>query len=284
MRYRLLALDIDGTLLRSDGTVSARVDDALGRLARSGVKVLLCTGRRFRTAREVLDGLQWAELVACSSGALVKRLSDGATVRRCVISPDLVRRAVRIVRRHGGRPLVIVDGGEEGPDFWYDDRGEESEGWRAYVSRNAAAYGKLVDDLSQTPPPEPLELCVPGTADLLEPAAEALRSELGDEVHVSLVMNMKYPGCMLEINARHGTKYHALEYVAKACGVGMDEVASAGDDNNDLEMVRLSGLGAAMANATPALLAAADVVVPSNDEDGVAELIDRFLLPAESTG
>ena len=70
MRYRLLALDIDGTLLRQDGTLSPRVDDALGRAAAAGVRLLLCTGRRYRSALEVLGGFTLSDLVACSSGGM----------------------------------------------------------------------------------------------------------------------------------------------------------------------------------------------------------------------
>ena len=278
MRYRLLALDIDGTLLRPDGTLSPRVRDALGRAVAAGVSLLLCTGRRYRSALEVLGGFTLSDLVACSSGAVIKRLGSWETVFSVPIERRLAARVVEVVRGGGLRCLVIVDGPAEGPDFWYEVGSSENETYAAYMSRNAERYGHGVGDLARELPPVPLQVCVPGQFDELAQLERVVTERFGSGVHTSLVTNIRYPGCMLEIGDPGGCKHHAVEWVASSLGVDMSSVVAVGDDNNDVTMLRGAGLGVAMGNAVPALLALADEVVASNENDGVAEVVDRFIL------
>ena len=114
----------------------------------------------------------------------------------------------------------------------------------------------------------------------LEERVPALEEALGSRIRTNFIMNKNYRGHILEVVAPDSGKWPALRQIAADASIEPHEIAAIGDDNNDVEMLRNVGLGIAMGNAVPAALEAAEHIAPSNEEDGAAAAIERWVLDA----
>ena len=270
---RLLALDVDGTLLGPEGEVSAGAREAVERARRAGLRVVLCTGRRFRTALPVQEALGLEGAIVLHNGALVKESASGRTLFAVTLAPGLCREAVAALRPHGP-PLVYVDG-YPATDI-VTERGPSHATQTKYLAEHGE-HCRFVDDLASTALEDVLMVSV--MADDATVAALGARAErtLGPRVHRHEIQNQGYGGQILELLAPGTGKWPALRRLASGWGIGPGEIAAVGDDLNDLELVREAGLGIAMGNAVPAVRAVADLVAPSHAEQGIARAIEMVL-------
>ena len=278
MSLALLAIDIDGTLVRNDDSVTPRTRAAVHRAQIGGLRLVLATGRRYRTARRVLTALGTRLPVICLGGALVKDAA-GATVRSTPFAPTVVRALLVLARRHGLALVLQRDAhAHGGPDFLVDTTSQWNESTRRYVQ----GAGTLCQ-----PHPAPEDATCEDTLVVgcfgARRSLEALQRQLEDDLGVNgelgsvLVPSQKTPGWYLEVTAGDVNKWTALRRFAAESGVAEEAVCAVGDAMNDLPMIRGAGFGVAVGNADPALKAEADWVTGANHEDGVALLIDRLL-------
>jgi Cof subfamily protein (haloacid dehalogenase superfamily) len=260
---RLFATDLDGTLLRSDGTVSDRTRAALTAVEGSGRALVLVTGRPPRWMPPVVEATGHAGLALCANGAVVYDLATGQVVQEHLIDPDVGAEAVAAIRaalpdvvfaveRSGSRGL----GREEAYALGFTPRGEVL----------VAEVDELLTEpvaklLARSPDLDPDEMLA------------RVREVVGDLVEVT---HSSTTGLM-EISASGVSKAVALSRLADELGVPADEVVAFGDMPNDLPMLGWAGHAVAVANAHPEVLAAADEVTASNDDDGVALVIERLL-------
>ena len=272
----LVAIDIDGTLVTADDEVTEVTKTALRRAGAAGLRLVLATGRRYRTTRRVMDALGLALPAICLGGALTKS-ADGATIRCTAFAPADVRRLLSLARGRGIALALQRDAHAlGGPDFVMDARAQWNEPTRRYAE--AAAEVCRAD-----PAPERVacdNVLVAGCFGDFEPLALLrgdLHAQLADATTSVLVRSQKTPGWYLEITARRVDKWMALRRFAADAGVAANAICAVGDARNDLPMIRGAGFGVAMGNADPAVKAAADWVTKSNHEDGVAVLLDRVL-------
>ena len=276
--FRLLAVDADGTLLDPEGSLRPRTRAALAEARRRGVEVVLCTGRRFRTAKPLLEELELEGPVVAQNGVVVKDGRTGQTIHHRYLAPELYPPALERMRRTHA-PLVYIDAPETGTDMLC----ERPETWhpfqREYVeaNRDVVAY---VDSLTAHPEHPVVMLSCMADRGSLEALAAGVHREIGSRVHTHLIDNKLYQGSILEILSPRANKWSALQDVARARGIEADEILAIGDDDNDLPMIRNAGLGIAMGNATDSLQKAAGFVTQSHDDDGAARAIERFLLGA----
>ena len=272
-RTRLLALDIDGTLLGPDGEVCDGARDALQRARCAGLRAVLCTGRRFRTALPVQEALGLEGPIVLHNGALVKESTDGRTLAARTLSPALCREAIAALRRHGP-PLVYVDGYPE-IDI-VTERGPAHATQAEYLAEHRG-HCRFVDDLAREALEGVLMVSVMADAATVESLGARAARALGPRIHRHEIHNHGYGGRILELLAPGSGKWPALRLLAEAWGIDADEIAAVGDDLNDLELVREAGLGIAMGNAVPAVRAVADLVAPSHAEQGIARAIEMVL-------
>ena len=261
-RPRLVATDLDGTVVRSDGTISARTMAAFGRAERAGARLVLVTGRPPRAMAEIADALGHRDGTAiCSNGALTYDLRTGEVTPVQLIAPEQLAAAVRTLRAAipgigiaveypGGRAIdllfqpIMFDVDNPGPRF--DDT--------ALTSRPAAKL--LGRHLSYS------------CDDLLAIAGPALDGLVA--VTHSSAMGL------IEAAAVGVSKATTLAMLAAAEGITPRESIAFGDQPNDLPMLAWAGTSYAVANAHPDVLAAAGRVIASNDDDGVAQILERL--------
>ena len=257
---RLVASDLDGTLVRSDQSISDRTRDVLARVEQAGALFVMVTGRPPRWMAQVAQDTGHHGLAVCANGALVYDLHTERVVRDFRIDGTT---ALTLVEQLRAQVPGIAFAVEKGLDGF----GRES----AYVPRwdNGEVLVAPVEELVE-PGVVKLLARVEGTRsdDLLARAREVL-GELAECTHSS-------GDGLVEISASGVSKASGLAVLADEWGVPAKDVIAFGDMPNDLPMLAWAGRSVAMGNAHPEVLAVADEVTASNDDDGVAQVLERF--------
>lgn len=274
-KVELLAIDIDGTLVAEGDRITAGTCAAVRRAAAAGLKVVLATGRRYRTARAATAPLQLPLPTVCLGGALTKSES-GETLRCERFAPTAVAALLQLARNHG-LPLLLQRDAHAlgGPDFIADARVPWNPETRAYMHANGQV-GRVAT-APETDAEDVLMIGCFAARERLAGLQAAIAKAHGDAYATVLVESKKSPGWYLETTLGHVNKWHALRELAADVGVAANAVCAVGDSLNDLPMIRGAGFGVAMGNAEPAVQAAADWVTGSNREDGLVALVERLL-------
>lgn len=254
---RLVATDLDGTLLLPDGTISARTASVLAAVQTLGVEVLVVTARPPRWLAPVA-ALGHAAAI-CLNGAVVVDLATSHAIERHLMDPQLARAVVADLRRVLPGPVFAV----ETPEGMLAERG--FEGWQAGSGGVAR-----IEDVVQTGVGKLLVRCA-GVDD--DAFGAIVRDVVAGRGHV----HDSGAAGLAEIAARGVTKASTLARWAARRGIRADEVWAFGDMPNDLEMLAWAGRGVAVANAHPRVLAAADEVCGSHRDDGVARCLEVLL-------
>ena len=277
MRYRLLALDLDGTILDPYGALTDGVKRAIAAARESELRVVLCTGRRFRTALPLAQELGLTGPIVVNNGVLLKDIGSGQTLEHRYL-PAAVKPEVLSLVREAGAPLLYVDDRGDGIDIFTECEESAHPYQREYLSEAAGDNLRIVDDVGSVPRNDIIMVSTMGDTDTLKALHERTRQILGDRVTNHKIANKNFQGEILEFLAPGVSKWRALERVASAEGIRRHEIAAVGDDTNDVAMIRNAGLGIAMGNAVRAAKSASDLVVRSNAEGGVIEAIERVIL------
>lgn len=260
----MLVLDIDGTLLRPDRTISSRVRDAV-RAAAEIMPVVLATARPPRSVRAIAAELELTTPQVNYNGALIWDAQKAQAIDHVPLSASLCGQIIAQTRALFAHSVL----GIEHLDRWYTDRVDE---------RFTTETGKLF-------PPDfiqPVETLLSlGATKLMfhcDPhEIDALRAALEPEFRGEVSFIRTDPDLLQMMNGST-SKWIGIRRLASRLGVETSDILSIGDNENDREMIRESGFGVAMANGTPAAKAVAKWIAPSNIDDGVAEAIERFIL------
>ena len=256
-RPRLVATDLDGTLVRSDGTLSQRTHDVIAELDERGVPVVFVTGRPLRWAEEVFRYVGAHGLAVVSNGALVWDVARGEV--------DLVREVSLEV---GLEVCRVIREAVPGSTFAIETLAGialETEFMERHPVPDGSRRGRL-DEIFDTP-----------AVKLLARHEDLPAQEFWDRALAAVadraVVTWSSASALLEISAAGVTKASTLALLCDRLGVVPADVIAFGDMPNDLPMLEWAGHSWAMANAHPTVLEAADQVAPSNDDDGVATVL-----------
>ena len=274
---RIIALDLDGTLLDSRKNLSDRNRDALAKAATKGILIVPTTGRFFGMMPPAIRDLPFVRYAITINGAQVyDRETDTAIVR------DEIPLATALAI------MEVLDRYDVIYDCYRANWGWMTAALQAKAEGYAtdAHYLKMVREFRK-PVPE-LKAHLRATAADGDVQKVMLFSRLGDDVclkDITAEMNARFPeikvtsstGNNIELNISTAHKGNALKRFAEHLGLTLGNCMAFGDGMNDLTMVEAAGLGVAMDNAVPDVKRVADYVTSSNDEDGVAAAIDRFL-------
>ena len=276
MPYRLLALDVDGTLLDPDGELRDAVRQAVMAARQTGLRVVLCTGRRFRSTRPVAQELQLDGPVVVHNGALVKDVASAETLHCHPLPESLCRRGLEVLRQLAP-PLIYIDAFHEEVDILTEPLEHLHPFQQEYLQDNIP-YCRFVDDLAATELRGVVMLSIMAEADRLQALRPEVEDALAGQGHTKMILNKNFRGHILEVLPATVSKWQALERLMAAEGIAPDDVVAIGDDYNDLEMIQGAGLGIAMGNAVEPIRAAAGYITGNNDDDGVVQAIERFVL------
>ena len=273
---RLLAVDLDGTLLNSRSEVSSANRQALAAAAERGVQLVIVTGRRFHSAIQFVRHIPSPVTLISSNGA---RITDscGDVYHRNFLPSQIARQILGVTRDYRPYAVAMFDIPGRGQVTMQDNAATEGPlGWYLRNSPDALAR---VPDLEAAITADPGVVMFGGPPGRIEPLEPLLRSSsAASSVHLTWT---KYPArnnSILDVMNLGCSKGGALTLWATRCRVQPGEVMAIGDNENDLEMLRFAGQPVVMGNRTAGLDSNGWPVTFSNDEDGVAEAIRRYIL------
>jgi Cof subfamily protein (haloacid dehalogenase superfamily) len=274
MTVRLIALDIDGTLLNSRWEVSEANRAAIAEATRRGIEVALVTGRRYDFALLVVQQIESPLTMIVNNGALV-RTNDGRTQVRHLLPKETARRVLEATKEWRESTAVVFDRPMAGQVMleaidWNDPiRGGYCRRNRAFIAAASPLESCLDED--------PIQVMYTGAVTSMRGAEETLRRvAFRDEFALAVTVYEDRDFSMLDVIHPAISKGAALAEWAGLRGVAREEILAIGDNHNDLEMLSFAGIPVVMGNGVPELKARGWHVTGSNDEDGVAEAIGKF--------
>jgi len=280
MAIKLLVLDIDGTVSNSRHEIEDATVLAVARIRAAGIRVMLATGRRYRDVLPVAARLGIEGPLVTASGALVKRAPEHVTLFRAAFEPAALATVLETIVSRGHEPILYTDSFAEGFDFHCRRLPEASAPAAAGVAEYLALNRHLarVDpDLAVSPPASVFAGFTMGSRESMLELERELDSRCPGALSLHVIRSPRYRDWMCEIAPEGVTKWSGVLGVASAAGIDPGAVCAVGDDVNDLPMIRAAGLGVAMGNASPEVLAAADRVVAGHDDGGIDELAELIL-------
>ncbi len=275
---KLVAMDIDGTLLTSSRTISPATRIAIRQVLDRGVRIVLVTGRSFSHARPFAEELGLPTPLILHNGALVKDLA-GRVLQAHLLESETAREIIRRARRHQVDLICFEDPEGEGRAV-IESVAPQNEPLLRYLSRWQRPPERVPDLFRYVDHPV-LALTTVDRWAKIERFADQLEREFGGRARVLRTGYRRRDVMLLDVIAPHSSKARALDRLARQWGIAPSEIMVIGDNRNDLEMLAYAGLGVVMGNADEELKALGYYVTGTNDEDGLAQALRRFLLDEE---
>ena len=280
MRYRMIGVDLDGTLLDSTGCVGRRNCEAVDAAQKRGLMIVPCTGRGWIESKSplaILPGLSFGVYV---TGAVVAEVQTGRSVDLAAFEPDVALQVLETLDDMPEAVLVFRDVSRAGYDYLITGGGALSENTRGWFRKNnvKVRYQRhvTVEDLTAT-----LRIGCVGSRDRMAALTERIEASLFEQIALHHLEGVTDSGeqsvHLLEAFAPTVDKWRGLKWIADRHEIEPAQIAVIGDQINDLTMLQAAGCGIAMGNATDAVKRVADYVTLTNDEHGVAHAIERLL-------
>jgi Cof subfamily protein (haloacid dehalogenase superfamily) len=276
MQYKMIAIDLDGTLLSPHGNVTDRVKAAVHRVLSAGMLVCFATGRNWTESRMVLEAVEHFDHAVFVGGAMVVDTRRGITLHRTLMEPQLAAEVCGLLESEGHAVLALQDPAEAGVDYLVSadiEPNQSTQLWMALTRAKVTRVSKLAEhDHRHT-----IRLGIVAPPQETAQVQKELGRRFGGRVFCHCITVTGQGVEVLEIFDPSVNKWQGLLHVAKAHGVEPKEIIAVGDDLNDLHMLRNAGLGVAMGNAHPEAKAAASRVIGSNREEGLAAFLDELV-------
>lgn len=268
-KIKLIAVDLDGTLLNSQHTLSERNRDALRRAIEQGVQVILATGKTRRSADSIIAALNIQSPGIYSQGLVIVN-ADGTVRHQQTFDAQLARRIIPFAEERGFGVLIYSGFGLLARAA--DPRIDEII---SYGEPQPEMVGPLVNILDTRPVNK---LLIVGE----QPRLRALRYQLDKMFGAQITLTTAGLSTTIEVLPPNTSKGRALRLLANELSIAKEEILAIGDGENDREMLQFAGIGLAVANADPHLKEVADEVIASNNEDGVAQAVEKYVLQAQA--
>jgi Cof subfamily protein (haloacid dehalogenase superfamily) len=273
MQIRMVGVDLDGTLLNSRKELTAYTKRVITEAIERGVIVLAATGRPYIGVPEELMTLPGMRYALTSNGARILDTKTGETLVEHLLSQENAKKALEIFQKYDTLQEVYYDGQgyAEKDKLAHIERYHKNPNMWEYVRTSR----KAVDDIRDVMRRENRSMDkVQALFAKMDERAKAWE-ELKQFQELALVGSLGYN---IEVNSRGVNKGRGLLELGKLLGIRREEIMSVGDGDNDIAMLEESGLGVAMGNADSEVKQAADYITDTNDEDGAAKAIVRFVL------
>ena len=267
MKYKMIAVDLDDTLLGGDLNISPINRQAISYAISMGVKVTISTGRMFKSTLPYVEQLNLDVPVITYQGALIKNAISNEVVLTRSLPLDISLEIIEESRKNGVYIQVYI-----GDDYYFD----KHNGYSQMYYRLSGIEGKEVKRLEDFLVVEPLKVLIMDSPETISYLTGHYADMFRGKAEIT-ISKSNY----LEFTNIGASKGSALEYLAQSFGIKREEVIAIGDGYNDISMIKYAGLGVAMSNAPEDVKKYADFITCSNDDDGVAHVINKFILEEE---
>jgi len=270
LRYKLIAIDLDGTLLNDEKQISDANERAIEEALNAGYKVTICTGRSLQAARDYLHKIPKDIPVILQNGALIVRNHGKEILIQKKLSKDLVLEIVRDLMNDFD--LLLFRSFFEIPDIFFE-RISPDNPFDQYFKNNIWRM-KKVENLEEFVDDEVIEVTIMGEKEIVEKFLE-FKSYIRkvSKIISSIVNNWVF----CELFNKDVSKDKAIEFIASYYGIDLSEIVFIGDNYNDLEVMKAVGMPIAMENAPEDVKKHVQLVVPSNEENGVAIALKKII-------
>ncbi len=273
LNIRMVALDLDGTTFNSAGDITDRTVSVLEEAAAAGAHIVVSTGRSYASLPQHIKDVSGIEYAITSNGAHVNLLHSGEQIYSDFLDPGAVRRIAELKEETGADIEVFINGRAFVDESYYND-----------VKENGCTYRNAQYVIwSRRPVPDVTSLMLEHAHEIenvnfIFPTLEQLAAAKPEICAMENAnVTSSFPN-NLEVGGPNTSKRTALLWLTDQLGISHDELMCCGDAPNDMAMLELAGIGVAVANAWGGLKDHADYVTGSNDDDGVAMAIEKFVL------
>lgn len=268
LKYKMIVLDLDGTLVNNKKEITFRNKKTLIRAQQEGVKVVLASGRPTQGIVPLADDLElfrYGGYILSYNGGKIIEYPNRKIIYESVLPPSVIPELYGMAKE---QDVTIIS---------YDDKEIITENpGNKYVQIESRLNNMKIKEVNSFVKAIdfPVTKClIVGDGDILEPLTEIMKVRFGDRMNI-----YRSEPFFLELMPQHIDKAYSLGKLAEYTGISSEEMIACGDGFNDLSMVCFAGLGVAMSNAQPAVKEAADYITGSNEEDGVAQVVEKFIL------
>jgi Cof subfamily protein (haloacid dehalogenase superfamily) len=275
VKFKMIAIDLDGTLLSPKGEVTARTRAAVQRVLDAGFLVCFATGRNFTESRAVLDAVGHYDSAVFVGGAMVIDTKHHATLHRTLMQPNLASELCQFFESRGHAVLALQDTGSAGVDYLISKGiplSDATQKWLEVTSATAQWMEKLAAHHHR----HTIRVGIVADISLADVLQKELDEQFGSRIVSHSIVVPAYGVQVVEVFDPAVNKWEGILHVARRHKIEPEQIIAVGDDINDLPMVRRAGLGVAMGNAHPQLRAVARRVIGHNRDDGLALFLEEL--------
>ena len=288
--YKLITIDIDGTLLNSNGEVSCENKEAISKAVSSGVEVVLASGRIINSIKTIANELGANNYLIAGNGALVYDIQNDEIIYSNYIKREKVLEIINICEENSIFYTISTEDTIITKSLNYNVLFYSSENLKNDIDKriNITVVQDILEFLNQYEKDDFLKITVCDGdqivfARILEKLKEIDDVDVLDISHLSrkqittLTNSTEITYCYTEITNKNVDKWSAIKFLANKLGINDNEIICIGDNVNDLEMIKNAGLGVAMENGLPKLKDEANIVTKSNNNSGIAHIINKYI-------
>ncbi len=279
MKYKLICMDMDGTLLNDKKEVSERAIKAIEKAHNLGVKVVIATGRIFVSAEFYGDIIGVKAPIIASNGAYIREKDADKAIYEEGLGSENYELVLNLLRKYDIVPHFYTE------DTIYTEKLIHSslsyKNANKTLPQNRQVKIKVINDWNKLFIEENPRIIKAMAIDLDGKKIKEAKAEFISLNRFQIVSSLK--NCF-EVMAKETSKGNALKKICDYYGIDRNEIIAIGDNENDISMIRYAGLGIAMGNAESEVKELADYITLSNEEDGVARVIEEFIIKESPTG
>jgi 5-amino-6-(5-phospho-D-ribitylamino)uracil phosphatase len=275
-RYRMIAIDLDGTLLSPDGQVTARAKAAVHGALQAGMLVCFATGRNWTESQMVLDAVEHYASAVFVGGAMVIDTAQRVTLHRTMMEPMLAGEVCEFLESSGHAVLALQDTGTAGVDYLVSGELPLNAPTQLWMELTNAIVHR-VPRLGAYAHEHTIRVGIVAAAEQLASLSREMIARFGDRI---VSQNLAVPAAgveVMEVFDPAVNKWEGVMHVAHRHQIEPEEIIAIGDDVNDIPMIRNAGLGVAMGNARPAVKAIAKRIIGTNRDEGLAAFLEELV-------
>lgn len=269
--YKMIVVDMDGTLLNDKKQVSDENRRALAKASQNGVKIVISTGRIFKSAQVYAKMIGIKTPIIASNGAYIREKDKDEVIYQKLMDKDKLYFIADTLQKAEMCPQLFTSDTIFTPELVYFSKNYSK--WNKSLPPDERVNIQITKDLKDVIANNDVIKIVVGDKDSIK--LRTVRKYLEDNLKLSIASSAEYN---FEIMEDGTSKGNAVKYLAGLFKIKRDEIICAGDNENDLSMIEYAGLGIAMGNAVQLLKDKADYITLTNEEDGIAAFINKFVL------